>query len=147
MQFDLHISFQEDVIEKDSTSSSYLFIRIIPSWWEQLPQLGPAVPRAGTAGAGGRGSVAPSCCTPGWVMPQAVSDTGLGSAGSQAQMRSKAVSLLHSVCAHLRLPQLPPSSRSTELLMLKNRFFPQIWPWCGGLMENPSSCCCKTPFP
>lgn len=60
---------------------------------------------------------------------------------------SKAVSLLHSVCAHLRLPQLPPSSRSTELLMLKNRFFPQIWPWCGGLMENPSSCCCKTPFP
>lgn len=49
--------------------------------------------------------------------------------------------------SHLRLPQLLPSSWSTVLLMLKNRFSPQIWSWCARLMENPSSCCCKTPFP
>lgn len=46
-----------------------------------------------------------------------------------------------------RPPQLLPSPWSTELLLLKNRFFPQIWWWCARLMENPSSCCCKTPFP
>lgn len=48
----------------------------------------------------------------------------LGCAWSQARNEGARLSLLHSACVHLRLPELLPSSWHTELLMLKNRFFP-----------------------
>lgn len=111
---------------------------------------GSAVPRAGRADAGGPGQCYPSlapCSTPQAGGATGRSNMDLGSAWSQARNEGARLSLLHSACAHLRLPELLPSSWHTELLTLKNRFFPQIWSWCARLMENPSSCCCKTPFP
>lgn len=70
------------------------------SWVLQFPGLA-------QQGLGARAVLPLPAAPPGWVMPQAVSDTGLGSAGSQAQMREQGCVLASQCVCTSQTPSAP----------------------------------------
>lgn len=142
VQFDLHISFLEECYLKGQQQ------QLIVIYWDYSIMVERASSDGSCSSQGWCGRCwGPGRCYPSWQPAQPpwlwchreCPTRVWALLAAKPEWGSQAVSF--------RPPQLLPSPWSTELLLLKNRFFPQIWWWCARLMENPSSCCCKTPFP